>query len=30
MGVEAAAARIAGEVTRTPLLPVEISGTFCG
>jgi threonine dehydratase len=25
-GVEAAAARIAGEVTRTPLLPVEISG----
>jgi len=26
--VEAAAARIAGEVTRTPLLPVEISGTL--
>ena len=25
-GVEAAAARIAGEVTRTPLLPVEIGG----
>lgn len=26
-GVEAAAARIAGEVTRTPLLPVEVNGT---
>ena len=28
-GVEAAAGRIAGEVVRTPLLPVEIGGLWC-